>query len=774
MILRRRALLFVSSAMAEFKDVRAKLENAVRELDLVDEWIFEFHAVANGEPPSDQYLHYARTCDLFALLMGSTKSTATEAEYEAARADHPAKVIPFLVGAGDAATSEFRALLRERHTAPKVDAAEVVSAVVSAVSDAVHTAQLVLPELLARSVQDLDRQLALTSDEPRLCFVPAATTSEDPERRLPLGEANRLVLGGSSGAGKSYALGVWLRQRARTSNAIPLALRARSDQTDLYELIEEAFDAVRFHPGRELVEGYAREGRIAIALDGFDDLPAAAQERLRESLVAFAERFPRTSLAIAARALSGSILTDVPHLIAAPIGADALLSAFEAYGAPIRFVDDIPRQFHDLIARPLWAILLAQYGTAEESGLQLLKRLLDHRLSQALPGNAVRQDKLRSLLGFVANKIRPRLTASASEFLRHTDKWSSSTQTRARFEEETAEELLRAATRTGLVYQESGQVRYAHVLLATALAAEWAVSTNGIPRLPTGDRDLRAMVAASLPEERTGEAVDVLADSDVYTVAMALRLSQRAPRSPLAFDPQAYKAAIERLGRTDTAQGPIMAAGDGWVAIRDAGTAQAVELSSDEFWEWARPRQGETHRYTMWSPSPFIQRSPLWVAAEEAVSQFKERVRAAAPSGDPFARASDKVVTRLIGEPAELRSRVQSAIHEWARIRNHLLDRLELGATGHPARWEAEPTVVIRIGAKGARADVKWGQATTEFEVLNEEPDYRGVSLSELLAPNPAARVYRDLVAAIEQLLGSSTESEAIAAPSALPAMSWQ
>lgn len=776
-MLHSRALVFVSSAMrGTLTNLRADLERAITSLDLVDAWMFEFHAVASGEPPSEQYLNYARNCDLFVLLVGDAGSEATEQEYEVARADNALKVLPFLVGDGGPETEAFRALLRSRHTTPRVTSGELVSAVTSAVSNAVTTAKVVVPALTNRSKSALDAQLALTADDPRLCLVPMLHPMGDAASLSLPGQHDRLVLLGGSGAGKSFALGVWLQQRASSAYSVPLVLRPRVDQTDAYALIDEAFDAVRFRPGRELVEEYGREGRMAIAVDGLDDLPSERRAQFLDGLVAFADRFPRTAIAVAARTLPLSVLPGFAYLNVARLGDDTIGSVFEAYGTAVRVDSDIPSQFRDLVTLPLWAILLAQRGASFESGTQLLETLVQHRLGRAFPGDPIRQEKIASVLGFMAWELRPRLTVLNREAMSFIESWRREGAIARRYEIETDEGLLRAAGNTGLVYREDDQIRYAHLLLATTLACRWLLGRSSLPELPLDDRDLCAFVAASLGEDRSTETLDLLAKCDIYTVAMAARLSPQPARHPQEDDIQTYTAALGRLGTlAGDADRPIVIQGGSWSAIADQGQPRVATANDEEFWEWARPQSGATRTYTLWPSSPFQTRSPIWLAADQAVRQFKERVRRIAPPGDRFARVPPETVRAHMDDPTKRTDNLLETARRWASIRNDLLGQIDLKGVAHPPPWSGEPQLIARRGSKETRIHLQWGYDSPEIQVVDEEPEYRGIDVGAFLVPDPTARIYHDLVDEIEQLLGgSSIESEALRNPSRLPAVTWR
>src|SRR5690348_10124241 len=100
----------ISSTIGELAAEREAIDAALHELGLADGWLFEFHATAAGETAEEHYLSIAGSCDLYVVIVAGQSSPATEAEYHAAYADTPRKILPFFVGEPTDETKSFRSL----------------------------------------------------------------------------------------------------------------------------------------------------------------------------------------------------------------------------------------------------------------------------------------------------------------------------------------------------------------------------------------------------------------------------------------------------------------------------------------------------------------------------------------------------------------------------------------------------------------------------------------------------------------------------------------
>lgn len=80
-LLRQRPLVFISSAIAGLTGLRARIAERLEALDLADQWLFELHTTAAGEPAEAHYLDIARSCDLMVVIVGDRRTEGTEDEY---------------------------------------------------------------------------------------------------------------------------------------------------------------------------------------------------------------------------------------------------------------------------------------------------------------------------------------------------------------------------------------------------------------------------------------------------------------------------------------------------------------------------------------------------------------------------------------------------------------------------------------------------------------------------------------------------------------------
>lgn len=270
MFLRRRLFIFISSSIHEFESVRPKIESRISRSGAVDSWRFESHAVAAGTGPEAQYLEFAKTCDLFVLVIGSEESSATLAEYEEAFFDNPQKILPFFYGSASAGVREFRSLIDSRHTRVATRTSEELTSRIGAAVEEAIAVGTPITRLMSEAFQyrlaQLDRFVDLTIPQ---SFVPMVEESSSTLARPEgLGRAierlGHVVLEGPGGAGKTFAS---LVQLLRWSNdlekhRLPLFLRAGPDAQTAPTLVKDAFDSFRFSPGDELVERYGREGRL--------------------------------------------------------------------------------------------------------------------------------------------------------------------------------------------------------------------------------------------------------------------------------------------------------------------------------------------------------------------------------------------------------------------------------------------------------------------------------------------------------------------------------
>jgi hypothetical protein len=405
----------------ELEDIREELHTRLLALDLVDDWLFEIHATAGAEPAEGQYLDVARRCDIDLLIVGDRRSQATEDEYEQAYADNPDKVIPIYLGDGSKDVREFRRLIDGRHSREKAaDRGELVDTAVAAVERAVLEGRLILRQVregFAARLDALDRLLDL---DPHQSYIPRlahGTAMVAPE--ILLGEFPRVALTGIGGAGKTYGALVGLHRLSRIrrhseraddtmpNSVIPVYLRANAGLHTVAELIGTAFTAARFFPGGKLVAQYARDGRLVLVIDGYDDLDATARNALIRDVETWSDAYPRSRVMFLARTLPDHALSQFERAEPAQLDLAQLAQLFAAHGQLLRGEHDIPPEVTDLIRRPFWAGALARFGLDVRSGLELIGKVIDRRLELASEGEGSEAQRAREALGELARSARP-------------------------------------------------------------------------------------------------------------------------------------------------------------------------------------------------------------------------------------------------------------------------------------------------------------------------------------------------------------------------------
>jgi Domain of unknown function (DUF4062) len=144
-LLRRKPLVFVSSAIVGLEDVRERIHEQVVSRGLAEDWLFEIHATSGGEPAEVQYLDIARSCDLMLLIVGDRKSRATEEEYREGFTDNPDKVLPVYLGPKNDAVAAFRALIDARHSRVEVGSKdELVEQAVAGIERATRNGRVII------------------------------------------------------------------------------------------------------------------------------------------------------------------------------------------------------------------------------------------------------------------------------------------------------------------------------------------------------------------------------------------------------------------------------------------------------------------------------------------------------------------------------------------------------------------------------------------------------------------------------------------------------
>jgi hypothetical protein len=204
-----------------------------------------------------------------------------------------------------------------------------------------------------------------------------------------------------------------------------------------------------------------------------------------------------------------------------------------------------------------------------------------------------------------------------------------------------------------------------------------------------------------------------------------------------------------------------------FVALRRVPAEVASVKESDDLTSWASPGKG-TVSYTCWMPDPFVRETPELLAAAETVALFKRRVIELRPSGSPWAPFGNDARTLLSDRPT-LSARLLSFVREQRSFRLEVLEQLGLGTHPLASGLDGDPYVTVMTGgAQEPRYTVTWGNPNQKVTYAETDPDYRGDSLSAVLA-DAKASAWHDLSRELEELLDSSLTSQAPARPTRFP-----
>jgi hypothetical protein len=324
-----------------------------------------------------------------------------------------------------------------------------------------------------------------------------------------------------------------------------------------------------------------------------------------------------------ARSLPQLSLPSFRRLQPAQLVDDVLIELFTARGAI-----DIPAEVNDIVRMPFWAAALARFGLQAESGLQLLRLIMEHRLELAFTEPLLAR-KTREALGVIALAAQPAVVVETRQALDVLEAWMTSGVGRDRWEREPTETMLERARESGLVEAETETITFLHPLLAATLAAEATVESPDAVETVGAHAELVSMTAALLPDERAPEMLELLVEHDIFFLARMLRLSYRRRRlANFEADLDRYRLALQRLaplagepaeGRLLT--GTVLGLQDtGWTAIGVA--AEAPDQEPGDFEALQSACRGQ--ELLVWQGDAFAERSPELLAAGEVPMQFKD------------------------------------------------------------------------------------------------------------------------------------------------------
>jgi hypothetical protein len=767
MLVRRRPLVFVSSSIRGLEDLRADILDRLDSLGLADGWLFEFHGVAAGSRPSAQYLQHARDCDLFVLVVGDELRSGTIEEYGVAHDDRPNKVLAFLFGEAGPTSEALRETVRLRHRYWSFrDSSVLPDEIGRAVREYLETGEIVRRDLV-RDVKDrLDERRRFVGLPANFEFQ--TTVIDRNGRTLSSSDltapAGRFVVGGEPGAGKSDAASRAVAAAAELGTALPIVCSVSSDGQP-EDWIATTFDRVKFEPGAKLIAQYLRDGRLALVIDGIDEVGLDIRTSAIRSIADLSRRYPRTPILVPSRLSHPGLPSDFQVAGVDVVAASEFERAIVGGGRP-RPAGSQSRRFADLARLPFWAALIARFGYQYRSSPELIDALISERCA-SLGVDVQRAARLRAALGILARAARPRLAIGIEEALTHLARWLASDGVTHMYGDVSADALLESARRVGFLMPGSdGNLQFPHQLIAAYLAAEQTVR-DGELMLVAYDDDYNALVAALANERNVDLCVNALQRVTLLGLSQFLRYgsSRRAgvTSSDLGRLEESFRslrpmAGLRSIGRLSA----IRVNGYLCIGFDDGFPADHQDdLAFDEWVSHADEGRGEV---TCWRGDPFIERTPEYLAAWLTLNVFKAEWLSMRPPGSPYAPPG-AAGRSLVDDPA-FPQRLLEFVLASNRERQRLL--AVVGLLGSALdNVTGQPRVVVRRGASQAFYSVEWGAPESTVSIESTE-DFLGTSVEHILA-DPDAAAYHDLESELAAAIGSALFSQAAHAPTEMP-----
>jgi hypothetical protein len=750
-VLRWRPRAFLSSSIREYRGLRERIEDAIDALKIAEAWLFETAHQAAGSPPSTQYLQAARDSDVFVILVTPEVRQGTLEEYEAARDDNPAKVLPFVLLPANESTAALRERLREHATIAEVDdERDLPEAVASALRFYVETGEIARRVLRANALDARDGARSRLGVPIGLSWSrylkPPLAGGPD----VLLRSGRRTLLTGPGGNGKTD----FTLSAALLTDLLPIYGRVRSDLTTIEGLVNEALAGARFDPGVDLIDRYLRDGRLGLVIDGLDDVEPEVRDEVHASIEAAATRYPRTAIAVVERTDPAGSLISFARVELAGLSPDQVTEVFDRFGHSIHELD--PR-LAALAEDPFWAVVIAQIGARAVTGLELLAELVRTRLHERLPLSEVARLRTRETLGVLAKSMRPGVEVDLGTALDVVEAWLASGQ---RYSGITASAVIEDATRSGLVSVAAGRVSFTHPLIAAFLAAEAVVTAEATVR-PEEDPDVAALIAGLIDGREPQRIASML--TTPIALSTFLRVTRGTPRpwerdSDLGrFEHAARVLSPSILG--GQVEGTEMLAVEGSLCIR-RGSASSAITTDQELGAWL----GTRPEAICWAGNPLTRMTPERLAAVWALDSFKRAVVAADPGGDPFGPIG-RDVRGLAADHEALAARLVAHLLREASTRERLLADLHLDPLQFRA-FAGAPKITVLEGDRDVRFEVEWegSSPSVAFEPANEEV-WRGRSVREVEA-DPRALAYKALVKEIEAAIRSSVSTHSDRGPS--------
>ena len=767
MIVRWQPRVFVSSSIRGLESVRRRIEEAIIATGIADSWLFEFSATSAGSGPASQYLQAARDSDVFVLIVGDAVRAPTRDEYQVAFEDNPWKVMPFFVGSGTPGTAALRSQLAARHAYVVVQSAEELSDVIAkAMRRFVQSGDIVRPALMSQvAAARTERRTGLGIPEGFEWGRRLAAPHDDVPIDSMLGIELRGYIVGDAGAGKSDAALSALAGAARMDPPrLPLLLRAADDRVELEELAADSLSRVRLNAGDALVRQLLTDGRMAVVVDGLDEIDQDRADVLEQSIIAAAARYPRTPMLVVRRVIDRQLASPWQRFELSELTSTDVDAVFKAFGYEEAHVSyQLPSDIWGLVRLPFWACLIAQFGRAADSGLALLHSLVEARIRQGRQRNPVHQELLYQAARRLALAIQPHAEIRLEVALDIVAAWLEQEPANRRFKSRTSQSVVEDASEAGLLIVEGDRLRFLHPLVADFLAAQGSLETERQPQLTSPD--FASMAAVLLPEDREDEAVDLLAKGGIFVLAKALRLRGRSTRFPTGDDvarfDRAYHTLSERvLGQTPKGAWYHWTSGN-YHCLRFGPPSIAAPAAYETLEAWGATTS--TAEYYCWTQDPFAEFTPSSLAAHLILDAFKQRLLTLDPRTAEYAPPG-AISSALRPLTAATKARVIAHVQAQGRARRRFLGAV--GLVGSPLDTTVgEPVVALYEDSHGEWYSTSWGHNAADVQVRADEPE-RASMLTELLADAEAV-AYRHLISDIERRLGSRITTQSVRHPSA-------
>jgi hypothetical protein len=638
--------------------------------------------------------------------------------------------------------------------------------------EAVETGKLLRPALL-QSIEDrIEKSRTLIADVP-LVDPRILGGGHEGYARDMLTQDGHVSLSGIGGAGKTICAAITAHRAAMDGRTLPLLVTVTHESTRLEDLILRGFSAIRFQLGTELLTRWAHEGRLFVVVDGIEAVEGRNRRRLMNSIAEWGEQYPRSGIVVCARQMVPGELDAFMAFSMAPISASQLHDMAIALG--LQAVHRFPEQVADLARWPMWATALLVYGPQSHTGLELLQTLIEARLRASGMSSALELEELRSASTFLAHEVWPDTECTAAEALTYLATWSATDSTRMRFEARTAEDLLGRLGQAGLV--EIGSiVSFPHRLFATILASEYA--SKNTARAINSSPELSPFVAALLDDDRHSDVLtQLLGGGHVFAVARFLRLSPPHPRSPnLETDVARMINSLQSLSHDGTSLQVIT--GEEWIAWRES-QSQGIDLraSDGDYMLW---RSRSNVEVEFWPFSPFLTRTPEFIAAIQVLRKFRREVLQLDPGGNPHGSMPSSRVRTLLKNKDDAETLVLQRLSERREAFNELVSQLGMSEIEELQAPKGEPQVMIHPGSEaGPWMDLSWADQPPQVTFVTSEASesvfesYTRMGVDALLSNNAASAAYATLTSKIEGALGCRLTSQAWERPELISAWAW-